>query len=110
MNLGPRRSIRWPVCSSRVLHAPDRTARSGDTANAGAIPRRGGGERRMSRTGEAVSVVLVHGGFVDGSGWLGVYAALRRQGHRVTVVQNPTLSLADDVMVTKRAIDELQGP
>jgi len=52
------------------------------------------------------SIVLVHGGFVDGSGWDGVYQILRRAGHPVTVVQNPTLSLADDVAVTQRALDQ----
>jgi pimeloyl-ACP methyl ester carboxylesterase len=52
------------------------------------------------------SVVLVHGGFVDGSGWEGVYKILRQSGHQVTVVQNPTLSLADDAAVTKRALDQ----
>src|SRR6202012_6070129 len=51
------------------------------------------------------SIVLVHGGFVDGSGWEGVYKVLRRDGYAVTIVQNPTLSLAGDVAVTKRAID-----
>src|SRR4249920_3550940 len=50
-------------------------------------------------------IVLVHGGFVDGSGWQGVYEHLRRDGYSVSVVQNPTLSLADDVAATKRAID-----
>ena len=64
----------------------------------------------MSRSGETANVVLVHGGFVDGSGWLGVHNALKRQGHRVTVVQNPTISLANDVEVTRRAIAGLQGP
>jgi pimeloyl-ACP methyl ester carboxylesterase len=53
-----------------------------------------------------VSIVLVHGGFVDGSGWEGVYQILRKAGHAVTVVQNPTISLADDVAVTKRALDQ----
>ena len=52
------------------------------------------------------SVVLVHGGFVDGSGWEGVYQILRRSGHAVTVVQNPTISLAGDVAVTTRALDQ----
>jgi pimeloyl-ACP methyl ester carboxylesterase len=52
------------------------------------------------------SIVLVHGGFVDGSGWEGVYQILRKSGHAVTVVQNPTTSLADDVAVTKRALDQ----
>ena len=52
------------------------------------------------------SIVLVHGGFVDGSGWESVYQILRNSGHAVTVVQNPTTSLADDVAVTKRALDQ----
>lgn len=56
------------------------------------------------------NVVLVHGGFVDGSGWEGVYKILTAKGYNVTVVQNPTISLADDVAVTKRAIDAQDGP
>lgn len=57
--------------------------------------------------GDAVySIVLVHGGFVDGSGWEPVYEILRKSGHAVTVVQNPTISHADDVAVTKRALDQ----
>jgi pimeloyl-ACP methyl ester carboxylesterase len=55
------------------------------------------------------SVVLVHGGFVDGSGWEGVYRALTKKGYNVSIVQNPTISLTDDVAVTKRAIDAAQG-
>src|SRR5271154_4162114 len=51
------------------------------------------------------SIVLVHGGFVDGSGWAGVYKILKNQGYNVLVVQNPTKSLADDVATTKAAID-----
>ena len=50
------------------------------------------------------SIILVHGGFVDGSGWEGVYDILKKDGYDVTIVQNPTTSLADDVAVTKRAI------
>ena len=56
------------------------------------------------------NVVLVHGGFVDGSGWAGVYQMLKRSGYSVSVVQNPTTSLADDVAVTKRALAGLDGP
>jgi len=56
------------------------------------------------------NVVLVHGGFVDGSGWQGVYKALKKSGHAVTIVQNPTFSLADDVAVTKRALANQNGP
>jgi pimeloyl-ACP methyl ester carboxylesterase len=58
----------------------------------------------------AKNIVLVHGGFVDGAGWEGVYKILKRDGYNVTVVQNPTISLADDVAVTKRAIDAQDGP
>ena len=58
----------------------------------------------------AKNIVLVHGGFVDGSGWRGVYDALRADGYRVSVVQNPTLSLEDDVAVTKRVLDAQDGP
>ncbi len=56
------------------------------------------------------NVVLVHGGFVDGSGWEGVYQALRKHGYAVSIVQNPTLSLADDVAVTRRTLDAQNGP
>ncbi|WP_424216294.1 alpha/beta fold hydrolase (plasmid) [Streptomyces sp. BI20] len=56
------------------------------------------------------NIVLVHGGFVDGSGWQAVHDRLTADGHRVAVVQNPTLSLADDVAVTRRILDRLDGP
>ena len=56
------------------------------------------------------TVVLVHGGFVDGSGWRGVYDRLKADGHRVSVVQNPTLSLDGDVAATKQALDDIDGP
>ncbi len=56
------------------------------------------------------SIVLVHGGFVDGSGWEDVYRILEKDGYRVSIVQNPTTSLADDVAVTKRVIAEQKGP
>ena len=57
----------------------------------------------------AVSVILVHGGFVDGSGWQKVHAQLKNDGYNVTVVQNPTLTLEDDVAVTRRAIAAAPG-
>jgi pimeloyl-ACP methyl ester carboxylesterase len=57
-----------------------------------------------------IGVVLVHGGFVDGSGWQGVYELLTKDGFRVSVVQNPTASLTDDVAVTRRAIAAQDGP
>jgi pimeloyl-ACP methyl ester carboxylesterase len=56
------------------------------------------------------NVVLVHGGFVDGSGWEGVYHALKKDGYTVAIVQNPTTSLADDVAATKRVIAAQDGP
>ena len=57
-----------------------------------------------------IQIVLVHGGFVDGSGWAGVHRILRKDGYEVSVVQNPTLSLVDDVAVTRRAVAALDGP
>ena len=57
----------------------------------------------------ATSIVLVHGGFVDGSGWEGVYRSLRRDGHTVSIVQNPTISLSDDVRVTRQVIAAQRG-
>ena len=60
-------------------------------------------------TGSARNVVLVHGGFVDGSGWQGVYDALTADGFRVTVVQNPTQSLEGDVEAARQVLDELDG-
>src|SRR2546430_7959095 len=55
-------------------------------------------------------VVLGHGGFVDGSGWEEVYKILKKDGYVVSIVQNPTISLADDVAVTKRALAAQNGP
>ena len=56
------------------------------------------------------NIVLVHGGFVDGAGWEGVYTILKKDGYNVSVVQNPTASLADDVAFTKRVIAAQDGP
>jgi len=56
------------------------------------------------------SIVLVHGGFVDGSGWEDVYKLLKKDGYNVSIVQNPTTSLADDVAATKRVLDTLSAP
>ena len=64
----------------------------------------------QATTGGVKNVVLVHGGFVDGSGWAGVYSALKKQGYTVTVVQHPTRSLADDVAVTTRTLAALDEP
>ena len=71
------------------------------------------GEVAMSQTnqpGSVRNVVLVHGGWVDGSGWEGVYKALKKSGYAVTIVQEATTSLADDVATTKRAIASQNGP
>ena len=56
------------------------------------------------------NIVLVHGAWADGSGWKGVYDILVKDGYNVSVVQNPTLSLADDVAVTKRTLASQDGP
>jgi pimeloyl-ACP methyl ester carboxylesterase len=56
------------------------------------------------------NIVLVHGGFVDGSGWEGVYRLLTQEGLNVSVVQNPTLSLEDDAAITRRVLDQQDGP
>jgi len=55
------------------------------------------------------TVVLIHGGFVDGSGWRGVYDRLRAQGHSVRIVQNPTVSLDGDVDAVKAVLDDIEG-
>jgi len=60
--------------------------------------------------GQSKSVVLVHGGFVDGAGWEGVYKILKEKGYTVAVVQNATKSLADDAATTKAAIDAQKQP
>jgi pimeloyl-ACP methyl ester carboxylesterase len=64
----------------------------------------------MDSGSAAGTVVLVHGGFVDGSGWQGVYTLLKQKGYTVSVVQNPTRSLEDDVAVTRRALAAQAGP
>jgi pimeloyl-ACP methyl ester carboxylesterase len=62
-------------------------------------------EKQMVR-----NVVLVHGAFADGSGWRGVYDELTSRGYKVSIVQNPLTSLADDVAATKRILDRQPGP
>ena len=66
----------------------------------------------MNSTAESnvKEIVLVHGGFVDGSGWEEVYQILKKDGYQVSIVQNPTISLADDVAVTKRVLETQSGP
>jgi pimeloyl-ACP methyl ester carboxylesterase len=58
---------------------------------------------------EKLNIVLIHGGFVDGSGWQGVHKILRKKGYNVSIVQNPTISLAEDVAATKRVIAAQPG-
>jgi pimeloyl-ACP methyl ester carboxylesterase len=64
----------------------------------------------MASGSAAGNVVLVHGGFVDGSGWQPVYRLLTKDGYNVSVVQNPTLSLAGDAAATRMIIDAQDGP
>ncbi len=64
----------------------------------------------MASDSTVKTIVLVHGGFVDGSGWEEVYKLLKKDGYTVSIVQNPTLSLADDVAVTRRVIATHSGP
>src|SRR5882724_10913406 len=64
----------------------------------------------MDYGSSAGTVVLVHGCFVDGSGWQGVYHQLTKDGYSVSIVQNPTLSLEGDVTATKRVIDAQSEP
>ena len=59
---------------------------------------------------DAMNIVLVHGAWADGSGWEGVYRALQKENFSVSVVQNATISLADDVQATRRVLAEQNGP
>ena len=67
------------------------------------------GRSKETNMGAKINVVLVHGGFVDGSGWEEVYKILKKDGYNVSIVQNPTISLADDVAVTKRVLATQSG-
>jgi pimeloyl-ACP methyl ester carboxylesterase len=68
----------------------------------------------LAKSGDSIqpvkNVVLVHGAFADGSGWRGVYDELTERGYRVTIVQNPLTSLADDVAAANRVLDRQDGP
>src|SRR5579864_8228007 len=71
------------------------------------------GENTMAQTKSTAvvkNIVLVHGGLVDGSGWEDVYKILKKDGYSVAIVQEPNISLLDDVAVTKRVIDGQNGP
>src|SRR5690348_6014804 len=56
------------------------------------------------------NIILVHGGFVDGAGWEGVYRTLKNNRYNVSIVQNPTISVADDVAANKRILASQDGP
>ena len=67
-------------------------------------------DRGSPRSIARPTIVLVHGGFVDGSGWKGVFEILRKDGYNVAIVQNPTISLAGDVAATRSVINAQSGP
>src|SRR5688572_27755281 len=67
-------------------------------------------DRGSPRSTARPTIVLVHGGFVDGSGWAGVFEILRKDGYNVAIVQNPTISLAGDVAATQSVINAQTGP
>jgi pimeloyl-ACP methyl ester carboxylesterase len=69
-----------------------------------------GGADRKPLSAARPTIVLVHGGFVDGSGWEGVYHILRKDGYNVAVLQHPTISLAGDVALTRSVIAQQTGP
>ncbi|WP_265592997.1 alpha/beta hydrolase [Verrucomicrobium sp. BvORR034] len=64
----------------------------------------------VAKVPQVKNVVLVHGAFADGSGWRGVYDELTRKGYRVSIVQNPLTSLADDVAALRRILARQDGP
>lgn len=70
-----------------------------------ALPAKAGADTKSIR-----NIVLVHGAFADGSSWRGVYNELSKRGYRVSIVQNPLTSLADDVAATRRVLDRQNGP
>jgi pimeloyl-ACP methyl ester carboxylesterase len=81
-------------------------AQLGALTDAGSAP-----TPRLAQTPQArPTIVLVHGGFVDGSGWQGVYEMLRKDGYTVRIVQNSTTSLTADVATTRQVIDAQEGP
>src|SRR5258706_12439917 len=72
-------------------------------------PMRGPNPPQEAQMNKTNNIVLVHGGFVDGAGWRGVYDILKKDGFNVSIVQNPTISLAGDVAATKLVIDSQPG-
>src|SRR3954468_12501146 len=87
-----------------------RVRAAGTVADHHAGPTRGRSRPRRSSMTDVRNVVLVHGGFVDGSGWRGVYDLLKADGFNVRVVQKQTPSLESDVGTTHNALDPLHGP
>ena len=73
-------------------------------------PAKSDGVNEGSASSAKPTIVLVHGGFVDGSGWEGVYNILRKDGYDVAIVQNPTISLAGDVAATRAVVAAQRGP
>src|SRR5437867_8786129 len=71
-----------------------------------AAPVQGQAQLAMQRP----TIVLVHGGFVDGSGWEGVFKRLRKNGYTATIVQNPTPPLTEDVAAPRRATAPSSSP
>jgi pimeloyl-ACP methyl ester carboxylesterase len=80
------------------------------TIVSGPVGAQSAADRSSGRAASRPTVVLVHGGFVDGSGWEKVYRILRKDGFAVRIVQNPTLSLAGDVATTRLTLRGIEGP
>ncbi len=93
----------------QALDAASGTIAQGAQAGAQVGSKQGTPSQRPSTSDGRPTIVLVHGGFVDGSGWEGVYKLLRQQGYTVRIVQNPTTSLMDDVAATSRVVDAEPG-
>jgi pimeloyl-ACP methyl ester carboxylesterase len=95
---------------SQVLAAAIGMLATGAQVQAQHGPSQASSDRGTASSSAQPTIVLVHGGFVDGSGWQGTYNILRKQGYTVRVVQNSTTSLADDVAATRRVVDAQEGP
>jgi pimeloyl-ACP methyl ester carboxylesterase len=92
------------------MNARSRTVLVAAAAVAGLVVAGGTAGSAQAEAAAVTNVVLVHGAYADGSGWRGVYDDLTGRGYRVTIVQNPLTSLADDVAATKRVLDRQDGP
>jgi pimeloyl-ACP methyl ester carboxylesterase len=112
---GPRlsRQKRMVILMKAILGAAAGSLVAGTMACSMAAAPQAGGSSSGPGTGESPhvrNVVLVHGAFVDGSGWERVHAILTKDGYHVSIVQNPTTSLKDDVDATRRVLAEQDGP